>query len=129
MVRFQGPDGEIVEQPVRYKWMPCQCGVCGWWGHKAERCTAGRASRGMPEMAWKKKGIPSRAPTGIPNAVAEGSACNDLAVRGLDQTVPGGVGKTQNARNSGVGVVSAFNQLQTLEAFNLAEHKVPPNIC
>ncbi|GAB2265489.1 hypothetical protein Dimus_000540 [Dionaea muscipula] len=111
----------------------------------------------MPEMAWKKKGIPSRAPTGIPNAVAGGNACNDLAVWGLDQTMPGGVGKTQNARNSGrwqevasrrsglqgalskvhepklsvktqVGVLGAFDQLQTPEAFDLAEHRVPPDI-
>ncbi|GAB2265427.1 hypothetical protein Dimus_000483 [Dionaea muscipula] len=53
-VRFKGPEGEVVEQAVKFEWLPIRCSRCGKWGHKPLMCSANRTVKDPP-LAWKRK--------------------------------------------------------------------------
>ncbi|GAB2302709.1 hypothetical protein Dimus_037455 [Dionaea muscipula] len=144
MVRFRGPDGEIVEQRVRYEWMLIKCIKCAKWGHKPDSCTSDRLTSPGPTLTWKKK--LDRAPQRPLVGVGQGPGGGGLAVKaGV------GVGSAQNTsgkddwqivRRNGKGVLSkppesftqlagkgAFDPLLSIESSELSESIVPPDIC
>ncbi|GAB2235141.1 hypothetical protein Droror1_Dr00027634 [Drosera rotundifolia] len=50
-ISFRGPDGEMVNQAVKYKWKPLGCSKYGLWGHLAAECR----TKPKGQMVWMLK--------------------------------------------------------------------------
>ncbi|GAB2303799.1 hypothetical protein Dimus_037777, partial [Dionaea muscipula] len=125
------------------------------WGHKIERCLAGKGNRGAPVMAWKKKpglaggsrGVPDardsdshgqmigkllQVQTGAPVSSQAGRGCEDWHVVASKRNGPMGsvIKSTDLVTSSSTQIISkgCFDQLQSAEAFDLAELRVPPDL-
>ncbi|GAB2303535.1 hypothetical protein Dimus_037522 [Dionaea muscipula] len=73
------------------------CDAFGRWGHKSDKCYAGKNVRGAPVMAWKKKDNPVRDPGGVLNVRASERGLNALATRAPVLVSDGGMGVTRLA--------------------------------